>query len=120
MLRITAQDICLVFEECPSIRNAQRTPCLMIRAIHCLESLIKASEITSICVILSSNCEVGPPFVLHHSKLELEVAADVAKSSLFYRTGRVSQVSLVGLVISSPPSISESLRCFHQTSLFSF
>ena len=96
MLRPTAQDRCLVFEECPSIRTAQRTPCLVRRAIHCLESFIKASEITSICVLLSSNYEVGPSFVLHHSKLELEVAADVAKSSLLHRTGRVGQVGLVG------------------------
>ena len=86
----------ILFEECPSIRIAQTTPCLVCRAIHCLESFIKACEITSICVLLSSNYKVGPPFVLHHSKLELEIAANVVKSSFLDKTGRVGQVGLVG------------------------
>jgi len=92
MLRPAAQNRCLFCEEHPAVRTAQRTLHLVSRAVHCLEGFIEASVVTSVCTMLSSLCEVGPPLVLDDLKLALKVSASVTEGSLLHRTRWLNQL----------------------------
>jgi hypothetical protein len=78
-----------------AISTAQGTLDLMGGAVNILDGFVKAPIVSGVSTKLSPYCQLGPPLILHVSKLSLEFAAGKAEGSFLHRARWMSKMRLV-------------------------
>ncbi len=86
MLRSTTQNGGLVCKKHLHICTAQGNLDPVYRVSNYLEGFVEASVVTSVCVLLSSLCKIGPLLILDLSKLALEDAANETEGIPTHKT----------------------------------